>query len=118
MSDTEESLIQELVNLYNNRKRRSMDPSPASLFFLKEGPNIVRKVSSENGNVKPDYKQTFIRIKYEWTILEQYNKDIYIKGALRLGFIPKEDFSEKKREVVDKRIADMKVNLGVVSFFI
>jgi len=48
-----------------------MDPSAASLYFLKEGSNITHIISNEIGGGKPDYKITLLRIKYEWSILEQ-----------------------------------------------
>lgn len=108
----EDSFINELLDLYNNRKRRSMDPSPSSLFFLKEGARIVRLISSENGGGKPDYKKTFVRIRYEWTAIDEYSKIIYSKAAIKLGYKPKENFSDSKRQFVTQKIDGMKSKLG------
>lgn len=110
-------IIQELIDLYNNRKRISMKPSPLSLFFLKEGNKIAKIVSDETGGGKPDYKTTFLRIKYEWSILYDDEKLVYIETAVKLGFKPKEAFNTQKQIFVGKKIEEMKSKMGLLSLF-
>jgi hypothetical protein len=115
--NTNEEFIQELINLYNNRKRKSMEPSPSSLFFLKHGSRIAHIVSSETGGGKPDYKTTFLRIKYEWSILDESIKLIYLKASIQLGFIQKGGFSAQKKILFDQKIAEFKNKMGPISIF-
>lgn len=104
-TEKEDLLIKELIELYNNRKRKSMKASPSSLFFLKEGIRIAKLVPIDESNNKPNYKTVFTRIKYEWTILDEYNRIIYIKTAIKLGYKQKDSFTIGKIDQIKSRLS-------------
>lgn len=108
---SEEGRILELIYLYNNRKRSSMKPSPVSLFFLKEGANIARSLSIDG--VKPEYKTVFLKIKHEWSVLDQEDKEIYIETSKRLEFNHKDNFNKLK----EKKMDEIKSKMGILGIF-
>lgn len=86
------SFINELINLYKNRERETMNPSPYALYFLKNGREIVLEESKLIGNKKPKSKDVLLRILREWVRLSSEEKKPYIEAAFLLGYVEPPSF--------------------------
>jgi hypothetical protein len=110
----DENLYNELFELYHNRKRKTMEPTPSCLFFLKEGAKIAIDVSNENGGGTPDKKEVFERVKFEWKRLKPEEKIVYNKIAERLGYKLRKKLDIEMNKIIDEKIEK---SLGSFSFF-
>lgn len=72
---------EELINLYNNRKRKTMLPSPYVLFFLKHAKVIAKD------NIKTITPEELLKeITDKWINLSLENKQIYFETSQELGY--------------------------------
>lgn len=101
----EEKFIEELIKIYNERKRETMSANPFSIFFLKNGKRITLGLADELKR-KPEPSEVIEKLKYEWKVLPDNRKSIFTKAAIDLGYIPKELFANnpEMRAKVDARI--------------
>lgn len=108
------SNIEELIKTFNERKRPTMKATPFSLFFLDKGKDITRNLYQEIKG-KPNPKDLLERIKYEWKILSENQRMIYIETAIKLGFQPKELFSNNPeiRGKIENKINTVKTILNI-----
>lgn len=108
----EESKILIIIDLYNNRKRQSMKPSPYALFFLHKGKEILLKINSETGS-RPTVKDSMKRIYYEWTRISDYERNVYLNASHRLGY----KYETKNSEKLVNRIKS-KSRIGVIESYL
>lgn len=106
---SEDTSIQELVNIYNERKRASMKPNPLSIFFLKNGKPTAIAIA-ERKKSRPTPEEVMMEIRYKWKVLPDPIKCIYVKAAIELGFVPKQLFANNPvmKAKLDARIANAK----------
>lgn len=86
--DEEDIRIRLIINLYEKRPRKSMEPSPYALFFLDKGKDIVNKYVGKT-MIKPQYDEIFYRINDEWKNVSKYEKTIYMRASHMLGYKPR-----------------------------
>lgn len=86
--EDEETKILEIIELYNKRRRQSMNPSPYALFFLHKGAEILIQINKETG-LKPEPEKSMKRIQYEWQKISKLERNIYLNASNRLGYKPR-----------------------------
>lgn len=92
MEESDVSFIDELVELYKNRNRKTMNPSPYALYFLKNGKDLVLDESKLTDNKKPNAKNVMMRLVKEWARLSSDKKKPYFDAASKLGYIENQSF--------------------------
>lgn len=107
------STTQEIIELFNERKRSTMKATPFSLFFLHKGKSLTKALFEEIRR-KPQVNELIKRIKHEWKILPDSDKIIYLKAAIELGFEAKKLFVDntQMRKKIEDRIKAVKSRLS------
>lgn len=99
---------QELISLYENRKRKTMPPSPYALFFLKYAKPIAKK------NIKTITAEELIKnVTEQWKNLPDTDKEIFFKTSIELGFDFKGKFGSEKLLKIKNKIKDTKNKLNL-----
>lgn len=106
--------IEDLIKVFNERKRKTMKANPLSIFFLKNGKRIAISMAEKNKR-KPEPIEVMNEVKYRWKIAPDNIKVIYVKCAVDLGFEPKQLFANnpEMRVKLDARIANAKSRLDL-----
>lgn len=86
--DDEDLRIRLIMNKYLTRKRKTMPPSPYSLFFLDKGEDIIKEMNKENGQ-RPKPDDAMKRIPFEWRRISEYDRSIYLRASYKLNYNPK-----------------------------
>lgn len=91
--------VNELINLFENRPRQSMQATPQSLFFLKEAENITVQLSTEL-QTKPSVEVVLKRMKEKWVKMGVEQRKVYFHAAVQLGyqhvgFVDRQQFRQK-----------------------
>lgn len=105
LDQSDEDKIKSLILKYQNRKRKTMQPSPYALFFLDKGKDILLQINEETNKI-PTPEIAIERLFFEWNRISDYEKNIYMRASYALDFKPK----TTTKETIAKFGKNTKVN--------
>lgn len=88
---------EELKKIFEERKRKSMEPTPYVLFFLHKGKEFALREAQALGNRRPKPSDFIITLQQEWARLSEDEKGFYLLVAMEMGYEKTETFIERNK---------------------